>query len=129
MKIQNSSSSKPIELSQVKAQKEAQSAKATQSSRSGDQVSAKLSTTLRDVTEAIQNSGITAGELHSNINESRAMGLLDSFDRVEEKAIPVEADKALQFANDLAEQMLAEPQAAANAFSNISRNRVEELLS
>lgn len=129
MKIQNSGSSKPIELNQVKAQKEAQSTKAAHSSRSGDQVSAKLSTALRDVTEAIQNSGLTAGELHSNVNESRAMGLLDSFDRVEEKAAPVEADKALQFANDLAEKMIAEPQAAANAFSNISRNRVEELLS
>lgn len=129
MKIQNSGSSKPIELSQIKAQKEAQSAKASDKSRSGDQVSTKLASALRDVTDAIENSGLSAGELHSNVNESRAMGLLESFDRVEEKAAPVEADKALQFAADLAEKMLANPQAAADAFSAPSRNRVEELLS
>lgn len=132
MKIEGGGSGAPIDLNKVKAQKENElkEAAAKKADNAQFKVDAKLSQTLSSITSAIEESGLTAGELHSNVDEGRALGLLESFDRVGESKQPrLEDDQILDIADKLSSAMLESPEKALDSFKQPSRGRVEELLS
>lgn len=130
MKIQGGGPNNPIDLQKVKNQKEISKNEAAASkAASGDQVSAKLSQTLQSITEQIQNSGLSIGEIHSNVNEDRAMALLGSFDRIGEGKQPRLPDaEILNMADKLSEFLSGNPAEASQAFNVPDRSRVEDLI-
>jgi hypothetical protein len=132
MKIHGGGPGTPVDLQKVKAQKEgeAKAIKDQQQSSSSDVVDAKLSQTLNSITDAIQTSGITAAELHSNIDEERAATLLESFELVAQSKQPrLEDDQILEMADRVSGLMDDSADAALKAFGSVNRARVEELLS
>ncbi|PIR22818.1 MAG: hypothetical protein COV44_06575 [Deltaproteobacteria bacterium CG11_big_fil_rev_8_21_14_0_20_45_16] len=131
MKIQGGGSGNPVDIQKVRAQKEnAAELEKNSKAASSDWVDAKLSKTLASITEAIKDSGLTAAELHSNIDEERAGALLDSFERVAEGRQPrLEDDQIMAMADRVGEFMDLNPSEASSAFRQIDRNRVEDLLS
>jgi len=129
MKIQGSGPNNPIDLQKVKSQRELNKSEVIGKSNSGDQVSAKLSQTLQSISEQIQNSGFRIDEIHSNVNEERAMALLGSFDRIGEGKQPKLPDaEILQMADRVSEFLSQNPKAATEAFHSPDRSRVQDLL-
>ena len=131
MKIEGGNKN-PIDLQKVKSQKQQEVKEnklAGQTARSPDQVSAKLSQTLSAITKEIEESGLTAGEVHSVIDEDRAIALLESFDRVGEGKQPtLPAEDLLEMADKLSAQFDQSPEFALSAFNAPDRNRVQDLL-
>lgn len=127
MKIQGGNGAGPVDLAQVKAKKEAEASKESKKV-ANDSVDAKLSKTLSSLTEQIANSGLTAGELHSNIDEDRLQKVLDSIDRVDGKQPRVSDDQLLEIADRIADRILAEPQRAVAAYGSVNASRAAELL-
>lgn len=130
MKIEN----RPqlVNLDAVKNQKkeadksEAKSAIASAEARPADTVDTRLSQALHDVLKGIEDSGLTAGVVHSHVSSKAAERLLNE-SPVQAVRPQLPAEMILAMADKVAAQMLANPQAATKAFGEISGARVVEL--
>jgi len=129
MKI--SGDQKILEISKLKAQvKLAKSEIEAKKDFPSDSVNMRLSQSLQQVTQEIQDSGLTAGQIHSNVEPGRAAALLESFDRLGEGRQPRLPDVEIFEMLDRVEQQMREagPE-SLQLHSEISRQRAEELLS
>jgi hypothetical protein len=87
----------------------------------------KISTALRNAIDGIEKSGLTGGEVHSNVDEQRAAGLLRSID-VEAKQPRMSDKDLLKLADSVSEKMTQDPQRAVNAFKDFDAKRVADLV-
>lgn len=129
MKIGNGGGSTPIDLHRMKGLEKISKSDASSSAKSvrSDRVSAQVSQTLRDTVEKIESLGLTAGEIHSNVDASRAQGLLRSME-VEAKRPKVNNDDLLMMADRVSALMAENPSQASDAFKDIDPTRVADLL-
>lgn len=130
MKVQGGNSSGPIDINQAKANKaKDQASVEAKVSAQKDLVDTKLSQTLDNLTKAIADSGLTAGELHSHVDEDRLNRVLESIDRVDAKQPRLSDDQLLALSDRLVENMTQNPQKAASVFGSLNPSRVADLLS
>lgn len=135
MKIQNGSSSiVSIDLKKMKGTEKVVTDESTKAARSTGEttvsrssIDVKVSQTLRDTLDMISEAGLSAGEVHSNVNESRVMGLLKSMD-VEAKRPQLDAEMLLKLADKLSEDMQNNPTQAKNVFKDLDPKRVADLI-
>lgn len=126
MKIENNRGAIPIQFKSFKKQ-EAVDISKTQNNSAPDQVATKLSQTLRDVVTGISESGLTAGEVHSNVDETRAAGLLYSMD-VDAKRPRLDDDQIVALADKVAKDIESSPKQAVAAFQELDASRVADLV-
>lgn len=130
MKVSGKGPQVPIDFVQASnSLKNRSEVSGSEKSAAGDKVDARLSQVLSSITAAIAESGLTAGQLHSEVDENRLQHILDSFDRVEAKRPEVDWEKVLQLADSLQEEMVSDPEAAIAAFKKPNPERVADLLS
>lgn len=87
----------------------------------------ELSRRLRETIEAIGESGLSAGDFHSGLDETRVHGLLHSLE-FEARRPRLADEELLALADRVQADLLAKPEQAGNAFKEISGARVAELL-
>lgn len=133
MKIQNASGSiVPIDLRKMKGTEKVASSdakktvEATRSNRSVA-IDTKVSQTLHDTLNMISEAGLTAGAVHSNVDESRVAGLLKSMD-VEAKRPNLDAEALMKLADKVSEDIQNNPEQAADAFNPLDPSRIADLL-
>ncbi len=93
-----------------------------------DSVNTRLSSALRSVLEGISQSGLSAGDVHSNVSAKSVARLLDESPVSEVKQVRSPAE-LLSMADQVSQMMSFDPQAAVQAFGSIKADRVAELLS
>lgn len=127
MKIDGKSA--PINLEAKRLQKsEAKSAKIEKAEvAKGDSVDTRLSSALQNVLKGISDSGLSAGEVHSNVSEKTVERLLNE-SPVQAVRPKLSNEALLALTNKVADSMLADPHKALEAFSEIKGARVAELL-
>lgn len=130
MKIQGGGSGKPVDFNQARVDKNSASEvkKLGASDEVTDSVDTKLAATLNAVTQAISESGLTAGQLHSFVDEKRLDSVLKSLDRVEGKRPEIDPAHLKELSEKIASKMESNPQAALQAFKPLDPSRVAELL-
>ena len=114
-----------IDVAKLPDKKNVEKASKTQE-ESGVLVDAKLSQTLRDTVDAIARSGMSPGDVHSDVQDS-ALGLLHSME-VEAKRPRLSDEDLLGLADRVSAQMKAAPKAALAAFSKPDSDRVSDLV-
>jgi hypothetical protein len=127
MKISGKGPNTPVDFTQAKVER-SKTENSNSPAASSDRVSAKLSQVLSSITDAIAESGLTAGQLHSNVDEARLNSILDSLDRIEAKRPEVDMAKLLQMTDRVSSQMLSRPEDAVAAFKKPDPSRVSELI-
>jgi len=93
-----------------------------------DSVDTRLSSALRSVLEGISQTGLNAGDVHSNISSKSVARLLDE-SPVSEVKKTRSPSELLSLADQLGQMMAADPQKALQAFGTLKADRVAELLS
>jgi len=93
-----------------------------------DSVDTRLSSALRLVLEGISQTGLNAGDVHSNISSKSVARLLDE-SPVSEVKKTRSPSELLSLADQLGQMMAADPQNALQAFGTLKADRVAELLS
>jgi hypothetical protein len=93
-----------------------------------DSVDTRLSSALRSVLDGISQTGLNAGDVHSNVSSKSVARLLDESPVSEVKKVRSPAE-LLSMADQLSQMMSADPQRAVQAFGAIKADRVTELLS
>lgn len=117
----------PVSLDQVRQQKSEKAKQAEQSESLKDNVDTKLSKTLADVVTAIESFGISAGEVHSQIEPSQVAVLLS--EAKPSVARPKMSDEYLLSLTDRTNAALvSSPKTAQNLFTELRPGRVLELL-
>lgn len=116
----------PIETARTALKK----AKATQASQTNeskkDLVDSKLSQALQDTVKGIQERQMTPAEVHSDVDEVRASGLLKSMD-VEGSKQRLSDEELLKLADKVASDSQANPDQAMGAFNEFKSERVSSL--
>jgi len=129
MKIQGGNNgNRPIDFAQAKTDMAAKPGTGAAPSPI-ESVDAKLSAALSFLTTAISESGLTAGQIHSQVDESRLENVLKSLDRVEAKRPQYDSERILQLSNRVAQAIEADSQGALAAFKTPNAARVADLLS
>jgi hypothetical protein len=90
-------------------------------------VDAKVSVTLEHTLDLISDAGLTAGEVHSNVDSARVTGLLKSMD-VEAKRPKLDMEALMKLADKVSEDIQNNPEKAREAFNEIDPSRVADLL-
>ncbi len=118
----------PISTARSSAKKvqEANSSKSLESTNS-DRVSSRLSKALDSAVKGIESSGLSAGQVHSEVDEARAQGLLKSID-VQEKRPQMNTEDLLKLADKVVSDSQKNPQQAAAAFNHPDSGRVADLV-
>lgn len=129
MKIESRNSTIQLDAVRAAKQKEVKQAEEAKGAKvgSGDSVNTQLSQALSNVLEGISESGLSAGEIHSNVSPQVVDHLLSEAPiAVSKPQIP--ADILLAFTDKVASMMVQDPQASLKAFSAIDPNRALELI-
>lgn len=117
----------PVSLDQVRQQKTEKAKQTEQTSSPKDNVDTKLSKALSDVVTAIESFGISAGEVHSQIEPAQVAVLLS--EAKPSVARPKMSDEYLLSLTDRTNAALQEsPESAQNLFVDLRPSRVLELL-
>lgn len=133
MKIQNGSGSLvPLDLTRMKGTERAEIAnskkvKEGSQAKASDTVRTEVSRRLKDTLDLISEAGLTAGEVHSNVDESRVMGLLKSMD-VEAQRPKLDVESLMNLADKVSEDMQNNPEQAQEAFNPLDPSRIADLL-
>jgi hypothetical protein len=129
MKIQGGNNgNRPIDFNQIKNEKIEKSESPVTSTK-GDSVDAKLSAALNFITSAISDSGLTAGQIHSNVDESRLENVLENLERVEAKRPQYDSQRILELSDRVVQAMANDSSGALAAFKTPDVARVADLLS
>jgi hypothetical protein len=97
------------------------------SSSQNDQVDSRLSNALNSALEGISQSGITAGQVHSQMNEVVAAGLLRS-SQVDSQTPRMSDEELLKMADKVVKDSQAAASQALGAFNELDPNRVAQLV-
>jgi len=129
MKIQGGSNgNRPIDFTQIKNDKIEKSNPAASPTK-GDSVDAQLSAALNFITNAISDSGLTAGQIHSQVDESRLENVLHNLERVEAKRPQYDTQRILELSDRVVAAMASDSPGALAAFKTPDAARVADLLS
>jgi hypothetical protein len=133
MKIQNGSGGViSLDLKKMKGTEKADTSNEVKTSKSSRAdraavVDAKVSVTLEHTLDLISDAGLTAGEVHSNVDSARVTGLLKSMD-VEAKRPKLDMEALMKLADKVSEDIQNNPEKAREAFNEIDPSRVADLL-
>lgn len=133
MKI-DSRSVVPLDTKRLQTDKKAKSAESAQKANTAVQPEKarprndeEIAKALQDTVQDIQESGISAGDVHSRVDESRISGFLKSID-IQGKQPRMSDDEVLKLADKVAEATEANPADASAAFNAPDATRVAELV-
>ncbi len=128
MKIQGGNNgNRPVDFNAIKSDKN-EKPSSTSSSAKGDSVDAKLSAAINFITNAISDSGLTAGQIHSNVDEARLENVLNSLERVEAKRPQYDSQRILELSDRVASAIGSDTTAALAAFKTPDVARVADLI-
>ncbi|MBN8555569.1 MAG: hypothetical protein J0L93_09005 [Deltaproteobacteria bacterium] len=102
-------------------------ADSAQEKTKSDSVDTRVSQALSQALEQISQSGLSAGDVHSEVDEKKIAGLLNSFE-VDSKRSRMSDQDLEKMADKVSTEMKANPQAASRAFKSIEADRVAELV-
>lgn len=92
-----------------------------------DSVDARLSKALKAVEEEIYSTGLTAGEVHSNVDEKRIVNLLKSMENVEAKGPSLGDEDIMAMVDSLSVKLQEDPEQALKSHHRLDGSRVLEL--
>lgn len=130
MKIENQRNVIQFEANRASEKKPIESQTSTASSnasKSQDQVDSRLTDALNGAVEAIQKSGLSPAEVHSQVDESVAQGLLRS-SAIDSRSPRLNDDELLKMAEQVQSDSQTYPNQAYNAFNDLNPDRVSQLL-
>ncbi|MDB5038209.1 MAG: hypothetical protein JWQ35_1737 [Bacteriovoracaceae bacterium] len=125
MKIENNRNI--VSIARNSEKKNPVQATKTKSEQGTDQVDSKLSNALNGAVDGITSSGLTAGQVHSQVDEVKASGLLKS-SSVDSSQPRLSDSDLLKKADQVAKDSKSSPSQAIAAFNNLDANRVAQLI-
>ena len=102
-------------------------AESAQEKTKSDSVDTRVSQALSQALDQITRSGLSIGEVHSEVDEQKIAGLLNSFE-VDSKRARMSDQDLEKMAEKVSAEIKSNPQAASRAFKSINADRVAELV-
>ena len=121
--------SAPVDFQKMAQQKKAAAPKVSPESKEPSRSSSPgaVDRVLNKVVDDIQKSGLSAGEMHSSVDEARVSGFLRSME-AQSKQPQMSEDDLMALADKVSQVQQENPQAASDAFNSLDPHRVQELL-
>ena len=130
MKI-NKPLASPVDFQKMAKQKKAPAAKASvedsPSAPMAKPTHPDVDRVLGKVVGEIERSGLSAGDIHSGVDEAKVNGFLQSME-AQSKQPQMSEEDLLALADKTAHAQRANPQAATNTFNSLDPQRVAELV-